>query len=261
MEQAVPTKRYFIRMAFDGTPFCGWQWQLEGNSVQQAVNAALSKILNESIMCTGCGRTDSGVHAKEYYIHFDTAKTLPDSFLFKINNVVQQEIVFYEIFEVEKDKSARYSATERTYHYHLHTRKDPFVKLYSSEYRFFPYDWEKVQHCTSLLMQYKDFKPLSKFNPDNKTTLCDIYEAGWEQLDEYHYRFHIRANRYLHNMVRRIVATMLAIGAGRMSEEHFVHTMDTVGELDYILKAPPEGLFLVKVRYPFLEEKEYTHIL
>lgn len=244
-------KRYFIHLAYDGTNFSGWQYQGNVPTIQQTIEEAISKILNVPISILGCGRTDAGVHASNYYAHFDCAKLLPDSFVFKLNNVLPNAISIYDVFEVKPTAHARYDATQREYNYYLHTRKDPFKIRYSAEFRFYHYDFEKLKEITAMLLDYKDFKPLSKFNPDNKTTLCTLSKISWIQVDDHSYKFNIAANRFLYNMVRRIVATTMAVSRGRISVNEFKLAMDTQGEMPFVLTAPPQGLHLVGVQYPF----------
>lgn len=245
----VSKKRYFIHLAYDGTNYAGWQFQPKAISVQQVIEEGLSKICNRKMTIVGCGRTDAGVHADNYYAHFDTEIELPQSLLFKLNNVLPNAIKIFDIYEVELSKHARYSAIERAYVYYLHTRKDPFLLRFSTEFRFFSFDYSLLQSCASLLHNYNDFKPLSKHNPDNKTTLCQIRHIEWIQTSEYTFEFHISANRFLHNMVRRIVATSLAVGRGKMNLEQVKYAMDTQTELPHIAVAPPQGLHLYNVIY------------
>lgn len=245
-------KRYFVHLAYDGSNYAGWQFQGNVPTVQQTIEEAISKILNTPTTIIGCGRTDAGVHATNYYAHFDTAKNLPDNFTFKLNNVLPNAISIYKVFEVSNEDHARYSATEREYDYFLHTQKDPFKIRFSAEFRFYPYDFEKLQEVTQLLLNYNDFKSLSKRNPDNKTTICHLTKISWSQIDDHSYKFNIAANRFLYNMVRRIVATTLAVSRDRISIHDFKKAMDTQTEMPFILTAPPQGLHLVNVKYPFI---------
>lgn len=245
-------KRYFIHLAYDGSNFSGWQFQGNVPTIQQTIEEAISKILNSPTSIIGCGRTDAGVHATNYYAHFDTTKTLPEQFTFKLNNVLPNAISIYDVFEVATDAHARYSATEREYDYFLHTKKDPFKIRFSAEFRFYPYNFEKLQEVTQLLLQYQDFKSLSKHNPENKTTICHLTKIGWTQIDDHSFKFNIAANRFLYNMVRRIVATTLAVSRDRISLNDFKKAMDTQSEMPFILTAPPQGLHLVNVKYPFV---------
>lgn len=254
-QEQILYKRYFIHLAYDGSNYAGWQFQGNVPTIQQTIEEAISKILNTEIAILGCGRTDAGVHATNYYAHFDCAKELPAQFVFKLNNVLPNAISIYDIFEVELDKHARYSATEREYDYYIHTKKDPFKIRFSSEFRFYPYNFEKLQEVTQLLLNYNDFKSLSKHNPDNKTTLCNLSKISWTQIDEHAYKFNIAANRFLYNMVRRIVGTTMAVARDRISLDDFKRAMDTQGEMPFILTAPPQGLHLVQVKYPFIKEK------
>jgi tRNA pseudouridine38-40 synthase len=246
-------QRYFMHMAYDGSNYFGWQNQLSVISVQEKVEEAISKILNHKTGVVGCGRTDTGVHATNYYAHFDCFKILPEQFLFKLNNVLPNDIVVFDIWAVHADANARFDATEREYDYHLHFKKDPFLRKFSTEFRFSKPDFAVMNECASLLLNYTDFKPLSKFNPDNKTTICLLTKCAWIQTGPSSYKLNIAANRFLHNMVRRIVGTLIAIGEGKLTKAEFVQIMDSVGEFTKVQKAPAQGLHLVRVKYPFVK--------
>jgi len=247
-------QRYFMHLAYDGTNYFGWQNQLDVVSVQEKIEGALSKILNTKITVVGCGRTDTGVHASKYFAHFDSFKEIPDQFLFKLNNVLPHDIVVFNIWSIHLNANARFDATEREYDYHLHFNKNPFKRRYSTEYRFAKPDHAFIKEAINLLKTYTDFKPLSKFNPDNKTTICHISKCDWIQTDDDAYKLNIAANRFLHNMVRRIVGTLIAIGEKKISIDEFTAIMDAKGEFARVQKAPPQGLHLVNVKYPFFNE-------
>ena len=245
--------RYFIEFAYNGKNFHGFQSQPDAASVQETLEKALSTLFRETIAIVGAGRTDSGVHAKQMYAHFETELELDsDYWTHKLNSFLPQSIVVYRIFKVAEDAHARFDATSRTYEYYIHTFKDAFITD-GSWYHSHHLDLDKMNEVVTLLLQYKDFSPLSKHNPDNKTTLCDISHALWVHDEkEGRLRFEISANRFLWNMVRMITGLSLMVGRGRMNLEHVKNVMDEVGTFQYIMPVPPQGLYLTKVEYPYL---------
>lgn len=243
-------KRYFLHLAYDGTNYHGWQIQLNDHSVQQEIKNGLEKILNIPINLIGCGRTDSGVHAKQFYAHFDSTKPMPDKFIIKINSVLPRTIAIYDIIEVPRFANARFDAYERGYEYFVHTKKNPFVREYSYEFPHHHLNWDLIQEATQLLIQYKEFKPLVKSDGERSKYTCDVKSAGWEQVSEFQWKFSIRSNRFLYNMIRRIVGTMILIGRGQLTIEEFKRVMDEQSEFKIVKLAPPNGLHLCSVLYP-----------
>ena len=243
-------KRYFLHLAFDGTNYHGWQIQLNDHSVQQEIKNALEKILNVPINLLGCGRTDAGVHAKQFYAHFDCSKPLPDKFIIRINSVLPRNIAIYDIHEVAPYANARFDAYERGYEYYIHTKKNPFVREYSYEFPHHPLNWDLIQEATQLLLQYKEFKPLVKSDGERTKFTCELKSASWEQVSEFQWKFSIRSNRFLYNMIRRIVGAMILIGRGQLSLHDFKKIMDEQGEFRIVKLATPNGLHLCLVKYP-----------
>lgn len=243
-------KRYFLHLAYDGTNYHGWQIQLNDHSVQQEIKNALEKILNIPINLIGCGRTDSGVHAKQFYAHFDSTKPLPDKFIIRINAVLPRTIAIYELIEVPLHANARFDAIERGYEYFIHTQKNPFIRAYSYEFPHHSLDWDLIQEATQMLLEYKEFKPLVKMDGERAKYTCIVKSAAWEQVSEYQWKFSIRANRFLYNMIRRIVGTMILIGRKQLSIQDFKRVMDEQSEFKIIKLAPANGLHLCSVLYP-----------
>lgn len=241
-----------MEIAYNGTPYSGWQVQPNAPTIQEHINKALTLITREEIYVVGCGRTDAKVHAKKYFLHFDMKGEPQENLLFKLNRYLGEDIAVRRIMPMHENAHSRYDATARTYNYHIHLREDPFLQGLSYFY-FKPVDIELMQRACGLLLEYKDFAPLSKFNADNKTTFCDIMDAAWE-YDEENQRlmFRITANRFLWNMVRLTVGAMLMIGEGKISLEEFDKTMREAGTFKYIRAAPPQGLYLVDIKYPYL---------
>jgi tRNA pseudouridine38-40 synthase len=252
-ENSHPTQRYFMHMAYCGTNFCGWQIQANAETIQQTLKESMERILQVPINVIGCGRTDTGVHATEYYAHFDLKRDMPDRFLMKLNAVLPVGIAVYEIFPVEHNAHSRFHATQRSYQYFIHTRKNPFLKLNSYEFIYYDLDWDLIIKATELLRNYGEFKPLVKVDKDQPKYNCTIFHVGWTQLSDHEWRFDITANRFLYNMIRRIVGTMILIGRHQLTIEEFVEVMDAQSEFRNIKLAPPNGLHLSKVKYPFID--------
>lgn len=243
--------RYFIEIAYNGRNYSGWQIQPDTETVQGHIEQVLGLILNEEIRVMGCGRTDTGVHASQFFLHFDTTKSLPQPFVTKLNRLLPEDIAAINFFEVKADAHARFDAHSRTYRYLIHTRKDPYKIGLSTFYTRFEVDESKIQAAVAMLPNYRDFKPLSKLSEDFKTTICEVDFAKWEQNEE-GVEFTIRSNRFLRNMIRRIVAVLVNIGTGKTSLEEFKEVMDKTSEFKVIELAPPDGLYLTQVTYPYL---------
>ena len=204
--------RYFVTLSYDGTRYHGWQIQPNGNSVQETLQGALSTILRQTIALTGAGRTDAGVHARMMVAHFDTDLSFDcRQLVYKVNRLLPYDIAVQKIEHVADELHARFSAVSRTYHYYVHTRKDPFECAYS--YRL-PYelDFEKMNEAARVLLEYEDFGAFCKSHADVKTTLCHVISAAWHQTAPDKWFFEITANRFLRNMVRAVVGTLVDVG-------------------------------------------------
>ncbi len=243
--------RYFAELAYKGTAYVGWQRQPNGMSVQEKLEETLSMLLREPVEITGCGRTDTGVHAAQYFIHFDFDGEFPEAFLRRLNKVLPPDIAVYRIFEVAPDAHARYDAYHRAYRYTIIYRKDPFL----TETAFlYPYpqkpDLVLMQSAADLLLQYEDFFPFCKSDTDTESMRCELKQAEWN-LDEATglLIFDIAANRFLRGMVRLIVGACINVGIGQVSLEELKHAMDTQTRLKKSYSVPPEGLALTGVRY------------
>ncbi len=249
----IKKQRYFLRLAYDGTNFCGWQNQKNQESVQGSIESALSALYRSPQAVLGCGRTDTGVHADDYIAHWDCPGDLIDGFLLKINGILPRSIVIKDIFPVDAAHNARFSATTRTYHYFFHTQKNPFSRLYSYECLHQKIDIQRMQEAAKILLNYNEFLPLIKLDKETNKTNCILFSGNIEQLGPYSFRYEISANRFLHNMVRRIVGTLLLIGREKMTKEEFIIGMDNQSEFRLKALAPANGLHLVNISYPFLE--------
>ncbi len=241
--------RYFLELAYRGTHYHGWQRQPNGISVQEVLETALSTILRESVMLTGSGRTDTGVHAGQQFAHFDTDQPLPDTLIRSLNGMTNGDVAVYDCFPVGPDDHARYTATYRYYQYQLCRRKDPFRA--DLAYRFpFSLDITRMNEAAALLLTHTDFESFSKVKTDVKTFDCRIDFAYWVQHPTGDLTFHIRADRFLRGMVRAIVGTLLAVGQGRLSVAEFGAVIEARNRKRAGRAAPAEGLSLVEVGYP-----------
>ena len=242
-------QRYFITLSYDGTNYHGWQVQPNGNSVQEELQRALSLLLREPIAITGAGRTDAGVHARMMVAHFDTDQPVDCAQLaYKLNRLLPKDIAVQRVEPVEAEMHARFSATSRTYHYFIHTRKDPFCRQYSCELHY-DLDFELMNEAAQVLIEYDDFGAFCKSHADVKTTLCQVTEARWEQLTETQWRFTITANRFLRNMVRAVVGTLVDVGRNRLTVNDFRRIVEGKQRTDAGESMPGCALFLVDVRY------------
>lgn len=270
--------RYFVHLAYDGTRYSGWQVQKNAPSVQETINAALHKLLNIPIRSVGCGRTDSGVHAKDFYMHFDSEKEILDEkdFLFRLNCVLPSDINVFRIFRVADNAHTRFDAFERTYEYYIYFDKSPFVNKYAAYHGFYQVDWQKVIAATDFLINIQDFTSLCLQSEDFKTNICYLKQIRWDVLPNHYlihkpyedgwqlatpqgapnkgeaYRFTVTSNRFLRNMIRKIVGTAILVGKDKISLDEFKDTVSNKGTFKMNALAPPNGLFLSKIKYPYL---------
>jgi len=244
-------QRYFLEMAYLGTRYVGWQSQPNGISIQIEVEKALSTVIREDISVTGAGRTDAGVHASFYVAHFDSVRTdlHGDSKLINsLNELLPNDIAIMNIHPVKPDAHARFSAISRTYRYTISRCKDPFSIGTSYLYRG-NLDVEKMQIAADKLTEYRDFKCFSKTGSDVKTFICTLYFAKWETIGS-KLVFTIKADRFLRNMVRAIVGTLLDVCRERITPEEFAGIIEARNRSLAGTSAPPEGLLLIAIEYP-----------
>lgn len=242
--------RYFITLSYDGTRFHGWQVQPNGTSVQGELQRALSLILRQDIQVTGAGRTDTGVHARMMVAHFDTDAPVADckQLAYKLNRLLPCDIAIERIEPVGDDMHARFSATSRTYYYYLHTTKDPFLRHYSCELHY-PLDFKLMNEAAQMLLTYDDFGAFCKSHADVKTTLCHVTKAEWKQTSPTAWRFEITANRFLRNMVRAVVGTLIDVGRGRLTLSDFRKVIEGKKRTEAGESMPGHALFLVDIKY------------
>ena len=250
-------RRYFITFSYDGTRYHGWQIQPNGESVQERLQQALSTLLRTEITVTGAGRTDAGVHARLMVAHFDTDAVFESEgddringrqLTYKLNRLLPYDIAVQKVERVADDLHARFSATSRTYYYYIHTSKDPFSRAYSCELHY-QLDFAKMNEAARILMTYEDFGAFCKSGADVKTTLCHVTAAEWHQTSATNWYFEITANRFLRNMVRAVVGTLIDVGRGRLSIEEFRKVIEGKRRTEAGESMPAHALFLEDVTY------------
>lgn len=241
--------RYFITFSYDGTAYHGWQIQPHSVSVQEEIQKALSTLLRRPMEVVGAGRTDTGVHARKMFAHFDSEYELEcPQLVYKLNKLLPRDIAVQQVERVADDMHARFSAKSRTYHYYVHLDKNPFLRSYSWQVYGNP-DFELMNRAAAVLMEYTDFTSFSKVNTDTKTNDCTITEARWDRVADGQWRFTITANRFLRNMVRAIVGTLMEVGRGRMTIEQLRNVVDAKDRCRAGDSVPGNALFLVDVKY------------
>ncbi len=249
-------QRYFIYLAYDGTAYHGWQIQPNGVSVQECLMKALSTLLRREVEVVGAGRTDAGVHASLMVAHFDSNSPLDTVFMTdKLNRLLPPDISVYRLRAVKSDAHARFDATARMYKYYVTTAKSPFNRQYRCRLFQTP-DFERMNEAAQTLFDYTDFTSFSKLHTDVKTNNCKIMHATWTRVDDVTWVFTIQADRFLRNMVRAIVGTLLEVGRGKLSVEGFRRVIEQKDRCQAGTSVPGNALFLVDVAYPettFLE--------
>lgn len=246
------TQRYFLQISFKGTNYHGWQIQPNAITVQEVIEKSLSILLREKIAVIGAGRTDTGVHASFFILHFDSANDdiITDKFVFSLNNFLPDDIAVQKIWKVKSDFHARFSAVSRTYKYIITTVKDPFQTETSYKYTR-KLDINRMNEAASVLFDFEDFTSFSRLHSDVKTNNCKIFLAEWKQ-ENMQLIFIIKADRFLRNMVRAIVGTLLEVGRGKLSIDEFKNIIEMKDRGLAGTSAPAAGLFLVDIEYPEL---------
>jgi len=245
--------RYFLTLSYRGTQYCGWQVQPNGMSVQAILEKNLGLILGMPTGITGCGRTDAGVHARHYVAHFDAMGEMPPTLLYRLNSLLPEDVAVHSVEPMHSNAHARFDAFERSYEYHLGLTKDPFTT--ETAWYFFRHsllDIEKMQHVAEIFTRYSSFFPFCKSHSGVDTYECDLRAADWSfQPDGQQLIFHITANRFLRGMVRLMVGACLQVGLGKLNVEDVVQSLETQQPLKKNLSVPPQGLFLVNIKYPY----------
>lgn len=245
------TLRYFIKLAYKGTHYHGWQYQPNATSVQETLNKAFSVLLNFEVNLMGAGRTDTGVHAREMFAHFDCENEIDCSKLVhKLNSYLPKDIVIYDILKVSPEAHCRFDATKRTYEYHINFFKDPFLEELSWYFNQ-NLDVDLMNEAAKIVLLHTDFECFSKVNTDVNSFDCTIFEAYW-RTETNKLIFTISANRFLRNMVRAIVGTLINVGMQKISLADFENILMSRDREKAGFSVPAHGLYLTKVEYPFL---------
>ncbi len=242
--------RYFIELSYKGTHYNGWQIQPNAPSIQQTIEEALSKLLRHNTNIVGAGRTDTGVHASKYIAHFDTESDkdcTQENFVYHFNAILPKDIAIHKIYRVDSELHARFSALEREYKYYISTTKNPFV--IDTAYIFtMQLDLEKMQEAANLLLNVSDFTSFAKLHTDTKTNFCKVTKASFEKNGDI-IVFTIKADRFLRNMVRAIVGTLLEVGRGKITISDFKKIIEAKDRCAAKSSASSNGLFLTDIKY------------
>lgn len=243
------TKRYIIQLAYNGTRYFGWQVQPDAVSIQSQIEHVLTVQLRQPISVVGAGRTDTGVHASFYIAHFDSGNEIPDlnQLCYKANCMLPFDIQFERIFETRDDFHARFDAVSRTYKYFISNKKQPFLDEFST-FMPFPLDIDRMNEAAKILFEYDDFTSFSKLHTDVKTNVCKIYKAEWSKVRDVNV-FEISADRFLRNMVRAVVGTLVDIGRGRKEVDEIRRIIETKNRCNAGSSVPAKGLFLTDIQY------------
>ncbi|MGC9150788.1 MAG: tRNA pseudouridine(38-40) synthase TruA [Microbacter sp.] len=242
-------QRYFFWISYNGTAFHGWQSQPNGNSVQSEMEQALKTLYRKPVCVIGAGRTDAGVHAKEMVAHADLPMIDNEAkLMLQLNGILPSTISVNRIQKVRSDAHARFDAVSRTYEYWIVTHKNPFVSQLAAAF-YFPLDFHAMNQAATVLNEYSDFTSFSKLHTDVKTNDCQVMDAHWEQRNEF-WVFTITANRFLRNMVRSIVGTLLLVGRGMLTTDDFRAVIEAKDRRKAGSSVNPSGLYLIRVTYP-----------
>jgi len=244
--------RFFLKLSFKGTAYAGWQIQENAVTVQEKLNVALTTLLGHSVSTTGCGRTDTGVHAKQFFVHFDSLDQIsnPGKLVYSLNAILPTDIAIQDLFEVETGQHARFDATSRTYEYFIATHKNPFLKEYTMFSQIKP-DLSLMNEAAGHLLKQGDFSSFSKSNTQVKTNICHISKAGWEAKDGL-LVFTITADRFLRGMVRAVVGTLLEVGNSKINADKLIEIIALKNRSEAGVTVPACGLYLSRIEYPFI---------
>ena len=240
--------RYFIELSYNGKNYHGWQIQPDAISVQEKINNALSTVYQKDIQIVGAGRTDTGVHASQMFAHFDIDKLVDDNLEFKLNSILPNDIFIKAIFLVDDEKHARFDALSRSYEYKIWLGRNPFLLDFSWQIHSQKPNVTLMNEAAKLLLDHEDFESFSKVKTNVHTFNCNVTEAFWVQKDN-QLTFHISANRFLRNMVRSIVGTLLDVGLDKISISDFKNIIESKNRSNAGLSVPAKGLFLTQIKY------------
>lgn len=243
------SQRYFFQISYKGTNYCGWQRQLKQLSIQQVIEEQFYKLFGQKTTIVGCGRTDTGVHASDYYFHCDILTKFDSlKLVFKLNRMLPSDISVKSIRQMNKEAHARFDAEARTYHYKIHTSKSPYL-IDLSTYIPQCLDFQKMNQAAKYILGKQDFTSFSKLHTDVKNNICEVYSAQWIQTNGDNWYFEIKANRFLRNMVRAIVGTLIDVGLNKIESEDVVEIINSLDRGKAGKSAPAHGLYLAKIEY------------
>lgn len=248
-------KRYFLHLSYVGTRYRGWQRQPEVASIQEVIEKTLSKIFKTEMTIYGCGRTDAGVHASQYFAQFQTEKDWDFDLIFRMNKVLPDDISIHEVIPCKRTDHARYHAVERSYQYFIHTKKIAQLSMRSTLHQETELDFTKMKAAVDLISQYSDFKAFCKTPDAHPSTICKLSNAEiFTNQDQTQFCFEITANRFLRGMIRNLMARIILIGSGEINISEFEDALKNELDEDQLpISAPPQGLYLSKIVYPFME--------
>lgn len=246
-------QRYFLELSYCGSNYNGWQIQQNAQSIQEVLQHSLKTLTGAAIEVTGCGRTDTGVHAKQFFAHFDLDETVNDSFkyLHQLNGLLPHDITAHQLYPVHETAHARYDAIQRTYEYYAFRKKNSFLRPFAAPF-YFDLDIEKINSACRILGDYSDFKCFAKNRSDVKHTLCTISEASWKFNEGFHY-FKISANRFLRGMVRSLVGTLVQVGRNEINHDDFRKIIENKERSEAGPAVAAAGLYLSQIEYPYLK--------
>jgi tRNA pseudouridine38-40 synthase len=242
--------RYFIKLSYKGTNYHGWQIQPNAITVQEELEKCFSLLLKDRVKLIGAGRTDTGVHALEFFAHFEYNGRISeiDQLIYKANSFLGEDIVIFDIFPVTEQAHARFSALSRTYEYRIHTIKNPFLDGFSLKINYH-LDYDLMNKAAKCLFEYDDFTSFSKLHTDTKTNICKIYAAEWTDRGDQKI-FTVKADRFLRNMVRAITGTLLEVGKLKISTDDFKRIIEKKDRSSAGVSVPAHALYLTKIEYP-----------
>jgi tRNA pseudouridine38-40 synthase len=240
--------RYFIELSYNGKKYHGWQIQPDAVSVQEKLNNAVSTVLQEQIEVVGAGRTDTGVHASQMFAHFNVENLVSGDVVHKLNSILPNDITVYNIFSVAEEKHARFDALTRSYEYRIWLGRNPFLLDFSWQIHSQKLNLFKMNEAAKVLLEYEDFQTFSKVKTEVYTFNCDVKAAFWEQEGNL-LTFHISANRFLRNMVRAIVGTLVDVGLEKISIHEFRQIIESKNRGNAGVSVPAKGLFLTQIKY------------
>ncbi len=240
--------RHFIELSYLGKNYHGWQIQPDANSIQEELNTAISTVLQEEISVVGAGRTDTGVHALQMFAHFDSAIELDKNIVFKLNSILPEDIVVHQVEKVADEKHARFDALTRSYEYRIWLGRNPFLLETTWQLFHQKLDVNAMNEAAEILLEHENFQAFSKVKTEVKTFNCKVTKAVWTQEDN-QLIFHITANRFLRNMVRAIVGTLVDVGKNKIDKEDFRSIILSKNRANAGLSVPAKGLFLTEIKY------------